>query len=325
MHLRELLALLADGRFHSGQALGAALGVSRAKVWLSLRVLQSYGVAVEAVKGRGYRLSAPLELLDASVIVARLTPAARAALGDLELFLTLDSSNAYLMQRGAQGLAGGSVCLAEHQSAGKGRRGREWVSPLGCNIYLSLLWRFSEGLTRLGGLSLAIGVAVIDGLKALGVDGLAIKWPNDIVSECGKAGGILLEVAGESNGPCYVVVGIGLNVNMPTSAMSALEQPWANISDHQGRPGRSEVAASLISHVFAALDEFPAGGLEALHGRWTQYDFVRDKEVNIHLHDRIVSGVARGIDRQGSLLVEHNGQIRTYSSGEVSLRLVEPC
>lgn len=323
-HQRALVALLSDGRFHSGEALGSALGVSRAQIWQVIKSLAAYGVSVESVRGQGYRLSSPLSLLDSELITANVADATKSVLRSFELFFSIDSTNAYLMKRAREGSASGSVCIAEHQSAGMGRRGRNWVSPLGRNLYLSLLWRFPDGPARLGGLSLIMAMAVIDALHSVGVNGLAAKWPNDIVSRNGKVGGILMEVAGEHNGPCYVVIGIGLNIGMPLTAGSAIEQSWSNIITSQvDTPSRNVVAIALLDHLFEAIRNFETEGAASFMHRWSKYDFTRGKEVNIQLHDKSVSGVALGVDERGFLIVAHDGRLAHYSSGEISLRLAE--
>lgn len=317
---RALLVLLSDGRFHSGEALGSALGVSRAQIWQVIKSLAEYGVTVESVKGQGYRLSSPISLMDSDLITANLSATTKIALGTFELFFSIDSTNAYLMKRAREGSPAGSVCIAEHQSAGMGRRGRNWLSPLGRNLYLSLLWRVPDGPARLGGLSLIMAMAAIDALQSLGVSGLAAKWPNDIVSSSGKVGGILMEVAGEHNGPCHVVIGIGLNIGMPLAAGIGIKQSWANITSQEDAPSRNEVATALLDHLFEAMQHFETeGGASFLH-RWDKYDVTRGKEVNIQLHDRSVNGVAQGVDERGYLVVAHDGKLAHYSSGEVSLR-----
>lgn len=317
---RALLALLSDGRFHSGEALGEKLGVSRSHIWQVIKSLSSLGVEVESVKGLGYRLPLPISLLDSHFITSGLSPATKSTLGTFELFFSIDSTNAYLMRRAREGASSGTVCFAEHQLAGIGRRGRSWVSPLGRNLYFSFLWRFPDGPARLGGLSLIIAIAIIDALESLGVTGLAAKWPNDIVSNSGKVGGILMEVAGENNGPCHVVIGIGLNIDMPRAAGNDIEQAWSNISTEQ-EISRNKVAIALLDHLFDAMKHFEVEGGRALAQRWRKYDFTYDKEVNIHLHDRVVSGIAQGVDERGFLILAHDDVLTHYSSGEISLRM----
>lgn len=319
-HLKKLLVQLSDGRFHSGRVLGATLEVSRARIWQHIKELSQYGLMVESVPGRGYRLTNPISLLDIDLILSKLSLDAKSNLGDLELLFSLESTNTYLMNKARAGAASGSICLAEHQSAGRGRRGSSWVSPLGRNIYLSLLWRFDEGPARLSGLSLIIAMAVVDALKSLDIIGLAVKWPNDIFSAEGKVGGVLMEVAGEHSGPSYVVIGIGLNVGMPRHAGKDIAQSWANIPVHDIAANRSEIAASMINHLFAVLKSFQADGAAPFLRNWKTYDLIDGASVDLHLHDRVVSGVAQGIDERGFLVVASDEGIKHYSSGEVTLR-----
>lgn len=320
-HQRALIALLSDGRFHSGEALGAALGVSRAQIWQVIKSLKEYGIGVESVRGQGYRITSQISLLDADYIRDNLSPDTKLSLSALDVFFTIDSTSAYLMTKAKEGAPSGTVCLAEHQSAGTGRRGRKWISPLGSNLYCSLLWRLPDGIAGLGGLSLIMAIATIEALEGLGVTGLSVKWPNDIVSSHGKVGGILLEVAGEQNGPCYVVVGIGLNIGMSQALGECIEQAWSNISSQEKGPSRNEVAVALVDQLFRGLQRFEAEGPSHFLQQWHKYDFTRGKEVNVHLHDRIVCGVAQGIDERGFLIVAHEDRLAHYCSGEVSLRV----
>jgi BirA family biotin operon repressor/biotin-[acetyl-CoA-carboxylase] ligase len=316
--VKTLLSLLADGNFHSGEALGRVLGVSRAAVWKSLKVMaQQYGISVNAVQGRGYRLPAPLELLDLSSIEDAISPAARAYVGPIELLFEVDSTNRRLLtQAGAAPQA--TVCLAEMQTAGKGRRGRVWVSPLGANIYFSLLWHFSEGPAKLGGLSLGVAVAVLRALRRFGVAGVQVKWPNDLLWEQKKIAGILLEVTGESNGPCQVVVGIGINIGMPSEC--GIDQPWADLLDMVPNASRNRVAGTLIEEVVGIMRQFEQSGFEAVREEWLRCDAFAGKPVTLYLPNGAVSGIARGVDTGGHLLLETQGGIQRYASGEVSLR-----
>ncbi|MDX1654152.1 MAG: biotin--[acetyl-CoA-carboxylase] ligase, partial [Candidatus Competibacteraceae bacterium] len=227
---RRLLEVLGDGRFHSGEELARALGVSRAAVWKHLNSLGRRGLEVHAVRGRGYRLPNPLELLDPEGIRAQLSPSVQGRLAQLEVFDQIDSTNSYLLTRAKAGAPGGSVCLAERQSAGRGRRGRQWISPFAANLYLSVLWRYPDGPALLSGLSLAVGVAMARALEGVGVVGVGLKWPNDLLWRDQKLGGILLEFGGESSGPCQVVTGVGLNVTMPKEPALDIDQPWPDLT-----------------------------------------------------------------------------------------------
>lgn len=318
--LFSLVSLLADGRFHSGEALGEQLGIGRSAVWKSLKQLSELGLELHAVNGRGYRLEAPIELLNEKAITSLLDANTRHALSALQLFNTIESTSKYLKQQAELGAAAGTVCLAEYQSAGRGRRGRHWHSPYGSNLYFSVLWRFNDGMTGLGGLSLAIAVAMMRSFNELGAKGAGIKWPNDIVTEQGKMAGILLDVAGESSGPCHAVMGIGVNYAMSSTIGSTIEQAWINLCDCGVSAGRNEVIACLLRHIFNVVMLYEQKGFEPFREEWLAHDVLRDRAVTVHMADKTCSGIARGIDQSGLLLVEQQGSIRHYAAGEVSLR-----
>ena len=184
----ELLRQLSDGAFYSGQKLAAQHGVSRMTIYHSMSRLAELGVAVVRVRGRGYRLSRPIDLLDERIILSRLEPYYASHIGGLEVLAKLDSTSSYLLRRADQGAPGGLVCLAEYQTAGKGRRGRRWVSPFGSNLYLSLMWRFDAYSAELSGLSLLVGLAVAGMIRDLGGKDICLKWPNDIICHRQKLG-----------------------------------------------------------------------------------------------------------------------------------------
>jgi len=321
---RQLLDILSDGRFHSGEVLAAQLGgVSRAAVWKGIRVLQTFGLEIHAVRGRGYRLAEPLELLVADRIQAALTAAVRPWVTGIEVHERLDSTNTHLLNRAKDELPGGWVCLAEYQSAGRGRRGRSWVSPFATNLYLSLLWRFTLEATLLSGLSLAVGVALLRALNEMGIPELGLKWPNDVLWRRRKLAGVLLEFGGESSGPCHIVAGIGLNVAMPRHAEPAIDQPWVDLRSIVG-PGqlsRNRLAARLISELVTAFVQFEQAGFAAFRQDWARYDLARNQPVTLQLPTTTINGIARGVDATGALLLETAAGIRPFLGGEVSLRL----
>jgi len=319
---QQVLACLADGRFHSGEALAGRLGLSRAAIWKATRGLAAAGVEIHAVRGRGYRLAAVHEPLDAERIQAELGSEAAAWLARLEILHEVDSTNQYLLARAMDGGGPGWVCLAESQRQGRGRRGRHWHSPPGRNIYLSLLWRYPEGPEVLAGLSLAVGVVIARMLREAGVDDLALKWPNDLLCRGRKLGGVLLESAGESGGDCHVVVGIGLNVGMPVGGTEAIDQPWSDLVSELGSdtPPRNCLAGRLLDRLLPLLASYPEGGLEPYLDEWQGLDALVGQEVRLQLGSREVCGRHRGVDRDGALLLEHDGEVRRYHGGEVSLR-----
>ncbi len=319
-NLRNILSLLADGRFHSGTALASRLGISRTAVWKQIqRLSEQYNIPVQAVQGRGYRLATPLELLDADTVIASLSPAARALLGRLQIEWSLLSTNQWLMQ--SPDAPCGTVVVAEHQSQGRGRRGREWVSPFAANLTFSVLGCFQGAPANLAGLSLALAVSVVRALSALGVEGMGLKWPNDIQWQGKKLCGILLEMQGEAGGPCRVVCGVGLNVSMPQGAAEDIEQPWTDLQRITGRlPSRHQLLTALLDELLPALSRYEQAGLQPFLSDWRHWDAVAGKSVQLFLPQRTVQGRAIGIDAQGNLLIEHAGREETYCSGEISLR-----
>ena len=325
MHLRrQILDILADGRFHSGEELGDLLGISRMAVWKHIHSLRQSGVAMDVIKGKGYRLPWSVELLDADAIHAAVLPETRQQIAGIETLIEIDSTNNRLRQLALEGAPSGSVCLAEMQSAGRGRRNRNWVSPFASNLYLSLLWRSDCGFAGLGGMSLVCGVAVLRCLEQFGISSGGLKWPNDILVDGAKLAGILMDVTGESTGSCAVVVGIGINVAMPEQASDRIDQPWTDLCALTGTEKfpRNLLAARTLDCLLGAIDEFRVSGLEGFLDDWSRYDVMAGRQVDVHLPGRTVSGRACGIDETGALLVETNGRQRRFASGEVSVRAV---
>jgi BirA family biotin operon repressor/biotin-[acetyl-CoA-carboxylase] ligase len=323
MSLRNrLLRLLADGDFHSGEALGEALGISRMAVWKHIKALRTTGVPLEIARGKGYCLPNVLELLDRDSILTAVAATTRERLGTVEVCLEVDSTNNRLREQAHSGLPSGTVCLAEMQHAGRGRRGRRWVSPFGVNLYLSLLWRSPAGVAALGGLSLVAGIALMRSLRSFGVTGVGLKWPNDIMASGAKLGGILIDVLGESTGPCVAIIGIGINVAMPKTAGATIEQPWTDLLTLTGhrRLSRNRLAALLLDDLLPLLAAFESDGMQPFLEEWKRYDMVDGQAVDLHLPGRVIAGMACGIDAGGALLVDTGDGPRRFASGEVTLR-----
>lgn len=318
MTLRHsLLHKLADGRFHSGDALGRELGVSRTAVWKALRECEALGLELHAVRGRGYRLAQPIELLDEQVIRAQLQEGSHHHLALLSLHDQIDSTNTWLL---AQDRTHGHAVLAEYQRAGRGRRGRDWVSPYAANVYLSLGWCFAGGPATLAGLSLATGVAVVRALTALGVDNVGLKWPNDLYLHDAKVGGILLELRGEQEGPCEAVVGIGLNLHMPPAQASGITQRWTDLSAYAPGLSRNALVARLLDELISMFEAFSEQGFMACHGEWQALDIFRGREVVLETAQAQIHGLARGVDSSGALLLENAAGLQRFHAGEVTLR-----
>lgn len=319
----EVLRLLADGREHSGESLAAALGVSRAAIWKQVQQLADWGLVVEATPGRGYRLAAALDLLDESRLRAALPADAAARLRRLTVADELDSTNAALLEAPPVPAGRLDACLAEFQSRGRGRRGRSWVAPFASGLCLSLGWTFRDAPPQLSALSLAVGTGVLRALAALGIAGVGLKWPNDLVHSMRKLGGILIELRAEAAGPAFVVIGLGLNVALPAAARAALGAsglPVASLDDFCDPPPRSLLAAAVIGQLERVLAEFEHSGFAPFAGEWRAADALAAQPARILLGDRRIEGVARGIDDDGALLLEADGRLQRFVAGEVSLR-----
>jgi len=316
---RELLARLGEGAC-SGDALASGLGQTRAAIWKRIQGLRAAGVAIEGRAGDGYRLAQPLELLDCARIIGQLAPEVAGAIADLEIGWTLGSTNSELLRRSAP-LRGVAVLLAERQTGGRGRRGRQWASPLAANIYLSLSRAFAGGLSRMGGLSLAAGVATGEALHALGFSGAGLKWPNDVLVEGCKLGGLLVEGGGEFAGPARAVIGLGLNVRMPAQTAADISQPWTDLDTLAGvLTSRNEVAAALLSHLLPALEQFEQEGLAPFLPRYAALDVLAGRTVRVEEAGTLHEGIADGLAEDGALRVLIDGSVRCFHAGEVSVR-----
>lgn len=312
-----------DGRFHSGEQLAKELGVTRAAIWKYVKLLQSeYDLDIHAVTGKGYRLPVPIELLDKKQITSML--AASFPDVSIETFLTIGSTNKYLLKHTDSGDNSCRVVFAERQTDGRGRHGRQWVSPFGGNLYFSILYQFNSAPGDIIGLSLAVGVAIVEFLQKNGVESAGLKWPNDILVDGRKLCGILLEMHGESHGPYAVIIGVGLNINMPAAAADKIDQAWIALNQVRNTGlSRNELAAQLLIQILTAIKEFERSGISAFRDRWIAWDSYMNEEVLLRLGDREVSGISRGIDQQGALLLEQHGQMLRFYSGEISLRPVK--
>jgi len=329
----EILKMLSDGVFHSGTDLGNNLGITRAAVCKCIRRLTQSGLDVHRVTGRGYRLDAPLTLLDRSRILKHLGAAAPLLKNRLEILDQVDSTNRYLRARAAEeqkdtrDLAAslhGSVCLTEAQSQGRGRRGRAWVTTPYHNLTLSMAWRFPSGPAFASGLSLAAGVAVLHAIEEYGVEGGGLKWPNDVLWKGRKLAGLLADVAGEAAGPCVAVLGVGINCFIHEREAARIDQPWADLQTITGAPvDRNRLAALVIRHLRAVLEDFADSGLAPYRGEWERRHLYAGRKVRLLQGEATHEGIAEGVDEHGALCVrDARGAVRKFHSGEISLRPV---
>lgn len=327
MQPAELLAELAAGSPLSGVELAARAGVTRAAIWKQVQALRTRGVPIEASGAGGYHLPWPIQLLDATRIQAALPATVVKRLGALEVHWELDSTSSELLRRSATA-PDLSMVLAEAQSAGRGRRGRAWLSPPGMNLYLSCLKRFDSGFAALAGLSLAIGVIVLRTLESMGIAGAGLKWPNDVLAATpgqapGKLAGILVELSGEYQGPCAAVIGIGLNLRLTEALRRQAGQPACDLATLAGGtpPDRNRTAAALIAALATGLAQFERDGFGAFADEYARHDLLRDRPLRLSGAGGERDGTGAGVDGRGALLLRlPDGELQRIDSADVTVR-----
>jgi BirA family transcriptional regulator, biotin operon repressor / biotin---[acetyl-CoA-carboxylase] ligase len=319
----RVYAHLADGEFHSGEELARELGLTRSAIWKAAAALRELGTGLEAVRNRGYRLTHPGELLDEQKIRGHLPRAVRDRLGSVQTVWSIPSTNAELLGRTFPRIGTGEVLLAEYQTAGKGRRGRTWLAPPGGSICLSVSWTFPAVSQDLGALGLAIGVCAVRALTSLGLLGVELKWPNDLLHGGRKLGGILIELRAEASGPACVVIGLGLNISLNDALLAEIEATGIPPTDLR-RAGlvapRNTVVAALLTAIVQGLLEFEDAALKPFLAEWRDADALRGRPVNVVAGAELTKGLARGIDAHGALLVETPKGVQRFLSADVSVR-----
>ena len=318
----QLLNMLADGKFHSGEALAQRLGVSRASVFNALSGVGVHDVALHRIRGRGYKLARPWQCLERDEVMRWLGK--EAGRFNIDILPQAVSSNTLLLQRAKSDVVGGivksgSVLAVELQTSGRGRMGRAWHSGLGSSLTFSLLWRFQCGLNTLSGLSLAVGVAHVRALNRLGAQGVRLKWPNDVMTNHGKLGGVLIEAQGDMLGPSTVVIGIGLNYSMPAEVMKRIDQPACALDEVcNPMPTRNQLLAIMLLELADVLREFEQGGFALLRKEWERYHIHQDCKIHLNMQDgRRVSGKVRGVNDSGELCLDTSRGVRYFNSGQI--------
>ncbi|CAM3727815.1 bifunctional biotin--[acetyl-CoA-carboxylase] ligase/biotin operon repressor BirA [Vibrio aquimaris] len=309
----SILKSLSQGGFHSGEDLGEKFGISRAAISKHIKGIQAWGVDVFRVQGKGYQLANPMQLLNQDIIQAQTN-------NHVELIPIIDSTNQYLLDN-INRLNSGSVCLSEYQLKGRGRRGREWISPFGTNLYLSMYWRLDAGMAAAMGLSLVVGVAIVEALEQLNLKEVKLKWPNDLYYQDRKLAGILVEMSGQAGGAANLVIGMGLNLMM-TEQTEGITQPWASLCEVAGHQDidRNQLAITMIKTLNRALLDYEQQGMQGFVDRWNRLDNFIHRPVKLIMGQREIIGVSRGINEQGAVLLETECGIETFIGGEISLR-----
>ena len=318
----SVLRRLADGEFHSGEALARSLDVSRASVWNAIRDLEAMRLEVYKVHGRGYRLQQAVSLLDPAVVEQHL--GADAGRFVLDIRDTVDSTNTLLLERAAAGAPGGTVLAAEWQTGGRGRLGRAWHAGVGEALTFSLLWRTARSAGALSGLTLAVGVALARALESAGAGGVVLKWPNDVLWRIGKIAGVLTELQGDALGPTAVVIGVGINVRLSEATRARIGQVAADLDTACGAaPDRNRLLAGVLIELDRVLEAFGRAGFASLRDEWQRRHAQQGRRVTLTLPDGTRrSGRARGVAEDGALLLETRLGTQRFHSGEVTLRPV---
>ncbi|REL30994.1 bifunctional biotin--[acetyl-CoA-carboxylase] ligase/biotin operon repressor BirA [Thalassotalea euphylliae] len=319
----KLIQALASGKFVSGQDIADELSVSRAAISKQVTVLQQMGLDIFKVRGKGYQLAKPLVLLDKVSISDALEQLS--ATNSVEVHTLIDSTNDYLLRKLPNQVEPGQACIAEFQSQGRGRRGRQWISPFGSHLYLSYYRYLADGMSSAMGLSLLTALAISDAINALYNVQVQLKWPNDVYLDGVKLAGILIDLEGQASGACHSVIGIGLNLNMPEQAANDIDQPWTDLQRHlsqsaESQIDRNQLAVAIIVALNQRLAQQESQGIETMLADWHQQDLFLNQPVRLITGDKEQQGICRGVNAQGALLFEQNGQVKPVHGGEVSLR-----
>ncbi|MCK5881328.1 MAG: bifunctional biotin--[acetyl-CoA-carboxylase] ligase/biotin operon repressor BirA [Sinobacterium sp.] len=314
----ELIELLSDGEYHSGEIVGDALGVSRAAVWKKLKGLEAFGVDVESVKGKGYRLSQAVSLFSESGLKKITTDH---KLPDAIMFNVTDSTNTQLLARSQNGHdVHEQIVVAEQQTAGRGRRGKTWVSPYAANLYFSMAWDFEQGAAKLDGLSLVVGLALQQSVYEFCGVRSEVKWPNDVLVEGKKLAGILLEISGDPTGLCHVIIGVGVNINMH-DGKGEIDQPWQSLAllSHSV-VDKTEFLSVFVKLLLTYLDRFVNAGFSSFSDQWKAVDALQGQAVMLTQGDQVILGEHEGVSEKGELLIRTALGIEVFNGGEVSVR-----
>lgn len=315
---RQLLQLLSSGEFQSGQRVADELGLSRTAIANHIKLLQELGLDIYKVKGKGYRLAQPLSLLDATSIIklkAKTAP-------DVLVQSITDSTNSQLMQKVIEGIvkAPGYVIVAEAQTAGRGRRGRAWYSPFGASLYFSMYWRLEQGVQAAMGLSLVVAIALSRVLEREFHLSPSVKWPNDVYIDGKKLAGILVELAGQADAACDVIIGIGLNIQLPQQSHSYIDQSYTDLSSNVDRPvDRNKLVVNLQTELITLLQQFSERGFADFAAEFNRRDHFHRQPVKLSGSTE-TTGLCLGVDKQGALLIKTDSGCETFFGGELSLR-----
>ncbi len=316
----EVIQLLADGQFHSGEDIGKTLGISRSAIWKITKQLDDVGIEIHRVQGRGYCIPGGIQFYSEDKLKQFLSQDAFERLKNIAILNRVNSTNAFLQEKIKEDWTSASLCLAEYQSEGKGRRDRSWLSPYGKNIYMSLVWEFVAGPGALNGLTLLVGLAIIKALSKFNITGLSLKWPNDVMWNGNKLAGVLTEINVDDINGCQAIIGIGLNLHLPSKIRNQLHNQITDMQTILGAyPDKNYITALILEELLTLLPEFESKGFEHFVDQWRGYDHLLNKQIILHTIQDKVEGVAQGVDHTGALEIKVDGNIKKFYSGEASI------
>jgi BirA family transcriptional regulator, biotin operon repressor / biotin---[acetyl-CoA-carboxylase] ligase len=320
----SVLRLLSDGEFHSIEQLAWSFKVYPSRISHVLQDIEGIGVVIQKTHDHRYRWQNPINWIDANKILGYLH---KVKLNFYFVVLnSVDSTNRFLLDQTFSNnmpLHNIPVVTTELQTQGRGRLGRPWYSGLGDSLTFSLLWRFDCSARRLSGLSLVIGVAIIRALKHLGIEKLALKWPNDVLFGFRKLAGILIELNNDKRTGSAVVIGIGLNVHLSPLIKENIDQPFVDLFAMTGKAlNRNLLLAALLTELATVLKDFNHFGFDFFRNEWISYHAYEGKFISLTLPDGSTKkGIVDGVECDGSIRLKvASGKTCSFNSGELTLR-----
>ncbi len=323
--IKLIITALQDGQYHSGQALGEALNISRTAIWKHIQFMtDTLQLPLRSKPGQGYCLTPPILLLNTTQIKQGLLPQVQNQIFDIQCFDQIPSTSQYLYQQIHETDLSNRLCLAEMQTAGIGRRGQSWQSPFGYNVYYSLLWHFEQSPQVLIGLSIMMAIVICRVLSQFNLpNGLQLKWPNDIFFDGKKLAGILVEMRAQNSGMSHCVMSVGINGFLPNIVAHPIDQPWTDFYRMTGQTfDRNRFITDLTNALVPAIKIYQQQGLTPFLPEWRIYDCFYQKNITLlHQNGQRTSGVCQGITEQGllALTCQKTDKTLCFHSGQVSI------
>lgn len=316
----EIIRKMQDGHWVSGSQLAAELNISRTAVWKHMHALETHTLVLQKHTKKGYRLTEPLFLLDETQIKSGLNSAFMAENPEFHFLQSTESTN--LFCRKITSASKWLICCSEEQTAGKGRMGRQWVSPFAQNIYCTLKWLYHDSLEKLSGLSLAVSIALHRALSPyVEAEHLKIKWPNDLLYSGKKLSGILIEITSEPHNASQIIIGFGININTNTDLQALSEHPHCSLRDVTAKCyNRNPIISACLNHLHQVLTGFNEEGLKPFMAEWDAHDALYNQTVAIHQHHQTYYGIAKGISLSGHLQLQTSEGIVDITIGDASIQ-----